>query len=137
LLSLPVTGRYGIVVRPLAAATGNVSATLSSDLTGTVTVGGAPLAINHDRPGRKARLAFAGNAGQTLRLYWSGVSPVASYTYLTLVSPGGSTLGYTSVLSNGTGTYDIPPLPATGSYTLLVDPPAPWTLNATVRFAPR
>ena len=137
LLGLPATGTYGIVIRPLTAATGNVSATLSSDLAGTVTVGGAPLAINFDRPGRNARLTFAGNAGQTLRLSWSGVASVASYTYLTILSPTGSTLSYTSVLSNGTGTVDIPVLPATGNYTLLFDPPAPWTLSATVRIAPR
>ena len=137
LLTLPATGTYGIVVRPLAAATGNVSATLSSDLAGTVIVGGAPLAISLDRPGRNARLTFVGSAGQALRLSWSGVASVASYTYLTLVSPAGSTLAYTSVLSNGNGTYDIPLLPATGTYTLFVDPPAPWALSATVRIAPR
>jgi hypothetical protein len=137
LLGLPATGTYGVVIRPLTAATGNVSATLSSDVEGTVTVGGPPLAINVDRPGRNARLAFSGNGGQALRLTWSGVASTASYTYLTLISPTGSTLAYTSVPSNGTGTYDIPVLPATGNYTLLVDPPAPWALSATVRIAPR
>jgi hypothetical protein len=41
------------------------------------------------------------------------------------------------VLSSGTGTYDVPALPATGTYTLFIDPPAFVTLNATVRITPR
>ena len=137
LLNVPATGTYGIVVRPVAGATGSVSATLSSDLAGSVVAGGAPFVLNLERPGRNARLTFAGIAGQTLRLSWSSVSSVASYTYLTFVSPGGSTLALTSVLSSGTSIYDLPALPVAGNYTLLVDPPAPVTLNATVRITPR
>jgi hypothetical protein len=65
------------------------------------------------------------------------VASVASYTYVYVLSPAGSTIGLTSVLSSGTGTYDIPALPATGTYTLFIDPPAFVTLNATVRITPR
>ena len=72
--NLPTTGTYGIVVRPAAGATGGFSATLSSDLLGTLNAGGLALALTLDRPGRNARLAFAGTAGQTLRLSWSGVA---------------------------------------------------------------
>jgi hypothetical protein len=137
LLNLPATGTYSVVVRPLTGATGSVGATLSSDLAGTITVDGSPFALNLDRLGRNARLSFAGSAGQTLRLSWSGVASVASYTYVYVLSPAGSTIGLTSVLSSGTGTYDIPALPATGTYTLFIDPPAFVTLNATVRITPR
>ena len=137
LLNLPATGTYGVVVRPLTAATGNVSATLSSDLTGTIGVDGTPFALNLDRLGRNARLTFTGSAGQALRLSWSSAASLASYTALTVYAPSGSAMGFASVLSSGTGTYDIPALPASGTYTLFVDPPAFVTLNATLRIAPR
>jgi hypothetical protein len=137
LLNLPATGTYGVLVWPLTGATGNVSATLSSDLPGTITVGGAPFALKLDRLGRNARLSFDGATGQTLRLSWSGVATLASSTFVTLISPSGSAIASTSVPSTGTGTYDIPVLPATGTYTLFVDPPAFVTLDATLRIAPR
>jgi hypothetical protein len=137
LLNLPATGTYGIVVRTMAAATGSLGATLSSELAGTLTVDGSPFALNLDRLGRNARLAFAGAAGQLLRISWMSTASVASYTALTVISPSGSTIGLANVLSTGSGSYDIPALPATGTYMLFVDPPAFVTLTATVRIAPR
>ena len=137
LLGLPVTGTYAVMVRPLTGATGGVSATLSSDLAGALQVDGSPLALNLDRLGRNARLTFAGSAGQLLRISWTGVASIASYTTLNVISPAGSTIGLANVPSNGTVTYDIPALPATGTYTLFVDPPAFVTLGVTVRIAPR
>ena len=110
-----------------------VDVAVSSDLIGTLTVDGSPLALNSDRPGRNARLAFAGLAGQLLRVTWSGVTPFAGYSLLTVISPAGAELGRGTVLSNGTGAYDIPTLPATGNYTLFIDPPLAATLNATLR----
>jgi len=133
LLNLPSTGTYGVVVRPTAVATGAMNVAVSSDLIGTLTVDGSPLALNSDRPGRNARLAFAGLAGQLLRVTWSGVTPFAGYSLLTVISPAGAELGRGTVLSNGTGAYDIPTLPATGNYTLFIDPPLAATLNATLR----
>ena len=41
LLGLPATGSYGIVVRPTTAATGSLSATLSSEVVGALSVGGS------------------------------------------------------------------------------------------------
>ena len=137
LLNLTATGTYGVVVRPLTGATGSVTATLSSDLPGMVTVGGAPFALNLDRLGRNARLTFEGSAGQTLRISWTGAASIASYTTLNVISPAGSTVGLTNVPNSGTSTYDIPVLPATGTYTLFIDPPAFVTLNASVRITPR
>jgi hypothetical protein len=137
LLNLPATGTYGIVVRPATGAIGSMSATLSTELAGTLNVDGSPFALNLDRLGRNARLQFAGSAGQLLRISWTGTASVASYTTLNVIAPSGSTIGLTNVLSAGNGSYDIPQLPATGTYTLFVDPPAFVTLSATVRIAPR
>ena len=137
LLNLPASGTYGIVVRPTTGAAGSLSATLSSELLGALTLGGPALAINVDRLGRNARLTFAGTAGQTLRVSWSGAAATAGNTSLTVLTPAGSTMGGTIVSNGGTGTYDVPALPVTGSYTLFVDPQGGATPNATLRIAPR
>ncbi len=139
LLNLPATGTYGIVVRPAAGATGTFSVTLSSELTGTLAVGGSGFAVNLDRPGRNARLAFAGSAGQTLRLSWTDVAIAGApgNAIVSVVAPEGSTLGATIVANGATSSYDISALPTTGNYALFVDPPAGATLNATLRIVAR
>ena len=71
LANLPLSGTFGMVVRPSNFAVGGFSATLSSDLAGTLVAGGSALSLALDRPGRNARIVFAGTAGQTLRLTWS------------------------------------------------------------------
>jgi hypothetical protein len=139
LLNLPATGTYSVVVQPTTGATGSFGVTLSSELGGALAVGGPELAINLDRPGRNARIAFAGSAGQTLRLSWSGVAIAGApgNAVVSVIALGGSTMG-TVLVANGTASsYDLPALPATGSYALFVDPPAGATLNATLHIVTR
>ena len=139
LADLPLSGTFGIVVRPSNFATGGFSMTLSSDLGGTLVAGGAALSLTLDRPGRNARIVFAGTAGQTLRLTWSGVTiagaPGSAYAFFN--SSSGTPLGTALIAQGSVGGYDIPALPATGSYILFVDPPAAATLNATLRLVAR
>lgn len=139
LVNLPSTGVYGIVLRPAAGATGGFDLTLSSDVGGTLTVGGPALTITLDRPGRNARLTVSGTPGQTVRLNWSAVAIVGAdgKSLLYLNSPTGSALA-TVILANGvSGGYDLPPLPGTGNYTVFVDPQVGTTLNATLTLVAR
>ena len=136
LANLPAAGAYTVIVQPVNGATGSQRLWLSRDVVGTL-VNGAPLGIALSRPGQNARLAFSATTGQLLRISWSGVASIANYTSLNVISPAGSTFALTTVPSNGSGTYDIPALPTSGTYTLVVDPPGSMTLNATVRIAPR
>ena len=46
-------------------------------------------------------------------------------------------MGTVLIAHGSVGGYDIPALPATGSYTVFVDPPAAATLNATLRLVAR
>ena len=139
LSNLPGTGVYGIVVRPAAGATGGFDTTLSADFGGTLAVGGPSLSVTLDRPGRNARLTVAGAPGQTVRLNWSAVAIVGAdgKSMMYFNAPTGSTFAST-ILANGvTGGYDLPPLPATGSYTVFIDPQAGTTLNATLTLVAR
>jgi hypothetical protein len=137
--NLPATGTYGVVVRPNAGATGGFGATLSSDLLGTLNAGGSALTLTLDRPGRNARLAFTGTAGQTLRLSWSGVAIAGApgNAIASISTASGSTFGTAIIMNGVAGGYDVPALPATGNYTLFIDPLAGATLNATLQLVAR
>ncbi len=139
LTNLPGAGIYGVVVRPASGATGGFSVTLSSDLAGSLSAGGAPVSISLNRSGRNARLVFAGSASQTLRLNWSGVAiaGAAGNALATVYRPDGSSLGNLQLANGIAGGYDLSALPATGNYTLFIDPPADAAMNATLTLAIR
>jgi hypothetical protein len=52
-------------------------------------------------------------------------------------TPSGSTLGTAWIVNGAAGSYDVPTLPATGNYTLFIDPAAGATLNATLTLVAR
>jgi len=76
-----------------------------------------------------AMVLFDGTAGQRVSLTMSGVT-IASST-VTIYKPDGSTLASTSVNTSG-GFIDTRILPATGTYTILVDPASTNTGNMTL-----
>jgi hypothetical protein len=137
--NLPSTGTYGILVRPAAGATGAFGATLSSDLGGTLVVGGPALPVLLDRPGRNARLTVSGPPGQTVRLNWSAVAIIGGdgKSVMYFNAPTGSAFASTILASGVAGGYDLPPLPATGNYTVFIDPQAGTTLSATLTLVAR
>jgi len=137
--NLPASGTYGIVVLPAAGAIGTFSVTLSSDFGGALAVGGLAVPVILDRPGRNARLTVTGVPGQTVRFNWSAVAIVGAEGKSTVYfnTPTGATFG-TAVLVHGVpGGYDLPPLPATGNYTVFIDPPAGAMLSATFTLGAR
>jgi len=135
---LPADGNYQIIVRPADGAIGSFNVTVSTDWAGTLAPGGAS-SINLDRPGRNARLTFAGAAGQALRLSWSGVAIAGTNAYASVIlyRPDGSALSSISFANGGAGGSNLPALPLTGTYTIFVDPPVGATMNATFTLSPR
>jgi YD repeat-containing protein len=116
--SLPVTGTYTIRVAPLGFYTGTKPITLSQDLiVGSIVVGGASVPVNLTRPGQRARLTFAGTAGQRLNLGFLGAS---AFDAITVTKPDGST--FATFPGNTDLSIVMPPLPTTGTYGILVDP---------------
>jgi len=76
-----------------------------------------------------AMVLFDGTAGQRISLTMSGVT-IASST-VTIYKPDGSTLASTTANTSG-GFIDAQILPATGTYTILVDPASTNTGNMTL-----
>lgn len=125
LSNLPQTGNYTVIVKTDASATQTgFKAWLSNDLTGTLTINQLTTATV-TRPGQAYRYTFSGTAGQRLRLGTGGVSTspsgqrVAIYVY----KPDGSCLDPTCPISATAAvwTYNLPVLPVSGTYTVLVD----------------
>ncbi|WP_418961257.1 IPT/TIG domain-containing protein [Streptomyces tritici] len=113
-------GTHKIIIQPDDPKTGAVTTTLIRDANGgALTIGGAkrPAAITTAE--QNAHYTFAGTAGQKLRLvldappyYWS----------LTVVAPNGTHMVSKRSMSETTLYTDLPALPATGTYTVLVEP---------------
>ncbi|WP_447980243.1 hypothetical protein [Candidatus Nitrospira bockiana] len=123
--ALPVAGTYTVFVNPSGSATGNMSLTLSSELSGAVPVDGTSTAFSTTRPGQNGRFTFDGTAGQRVSIALTNSTiPIA---YLSIIKPDGTTL-----VGPATGTLDSPALPTTGTYGVFVDPYGTYTGSANV-----
>jgi subtilase family protein/fervidolysin-like protein len=133
--TLPVAGSYTILLDPQAAASGSATLTLydiPGDVSGTLTIGGPSLAASFTTPGQNGRFTFAGTAGQRVTLTFSGVSVL--FSYFSVLNPSGSTLvSNTSMFTSGKTVTTT--LPATGSYTIVVDPQSSEIGNMTLRLS--
>ncbi|MEP7182351.1 MAG: hypothetical protein ABI886_09205, partial [Betaproteobacteria bacterium] len=132
LSNLPATGTYSVVVQPASAATGSVQAWLSSDLTGTLTVGTAYTATT-TRAGQNLRLTFVGAASQLLRLTTLGMvtAPAGQLVDFKIIRPDQSVHATTSS-GSASYSYDIAALTVAGTYALFVEPRASGAGAATV-----
>ncbi|WP_284616234.1 IPT/TIG domain-containing protein [Aquabacterium humicola] len=119
---LPSTGTYTVRVQPdPGAAITSGALTLSKDLTGVLLANaGTPTTFNTARPGQNGRFTFSATAGKPYSLVWSTTTIWGTHP-LIVYRPDGEVLG-TGAFQNGTGVWDLPPIPASGTYTVLIDP---------------
>ena len=82
------------------------------------------------KPNQNARLTFSGTAGQYVHLQFMGVT-ILGTSSVTIQKPDSTTLASTTVASAGV-LYDVPQLPTTGTYTVVVDPAGTNTGTATI-----
>src|SRR5258707_277003 len=75
---LPVTGTYSIMIDPYAARTGNVTVTLSGDLSGSIIINGPSVALTF-QAGQNAWLTFDGTAGQRVSVGVDGITLGVGY----------------------------------------------------------
>ncbi len=127
---LPVTGTYTIFLDPVSTYTGNITITVSTELTGTITPGGAAVPIIISRVGQNARYTFTGTAGQTISL---GVTSVTITSLnVSILKPDGTILVAPAPFTTSGGAIDSQVLPTAGTYTMLVDPSGAYTGNVTL-----
>jgi hypothetical protein len=118
--ALPATGSYAILVEPEGANTGDATLALSADITGGVTVDGPSVPLTISRVGQNARFTFSGTAGQHVKVTTANVTMVQ--VYVSVLKPDGLSLLAPALTFNGTTTRDLGTLPATGTYTVVIDP---------------
>jgi hypothetical protein len=123
-VNLPQTGVYTLVVTPQRGSTGSFRATLSSEMTGDLSLGTSNN-VSIPRAGQNARFFFEGVAGQQLSFSFTGVSVSpssgANLAYYVL-RPDGVTVG-SGTVGNGSGnTLNFSALPSTGTYALYAEP---------------
>lgn len=132
LSNLPATGSYVVTVTPSASGIFSLTATLSTDLSGTIALN-TPTTVNLPVPGQAERLTFNGSSGQHVGLFFTdakwGPGPYGQMT-ATVYSPDGSLLGSaqsgyasTDLLLQQSGTFVIqvePPFAATATAQLLL-----------------
>jgi subtilisin family serine protease len=136
--TLPVTGRYSIVIDPQSAATGSVTLTLYDvppDVVGTISPGGADATVDVSTPGQNALLTFSGVAGQRVSVKLTDVTMgTSSYSSakVSILNPNGTTLLSPTYFGTGGGFVDTKTLGSNGSYTMVVDAQSNAVGSATV-----
>jgi hypothetical protein len=121
--TLPSTGTYTVLIDPTTTSVGSTTVTLydvPADVTGSITPGGSAVTVSPATPGQNARLTFSGTSGQRISL--TATSTTINVSTLTVLNPDGTTLVSAAIFSGGGGFFDGTTLPATGTYTVVVDP---------------
>lgn len=137
--SLPATGTYIVTFTPPVdrTITGGTFA-ISTPVAGTFTIGDPAQTVTVSRTGQTARYTFSGTSAQLLRLNWSSTSITGGTSVaVTVLKPDGTSLGTSSFGSGATGSYDVPSLPTTGTYTVVLDPATAATMSASMSLVTR
>ncbi|WP_405851451.1 polymorphic toxin-type HINT domain-containing protein [Streptomyces sp. NBC_01369] len=115
-----VAGTHKVLLQPDEPATGHVKATLLPDADGgTLIVDGGRKTASVTTAGQNARYTFTGTEGQKLTL---GLDTPPSGWELSLWGPDGKWLYDAAYMNDTTVAKALPALPATGTYTLTVNP---------------
>jgi YD repeat-containing protein len=121
---LPVSGTYLIVLNP-AGQTGTITLTLYNvppDVTASIMPGGSPVTATTTAPGQRAIVTFAGSAGQRVSLKaLFGTGMTDSCNGISILKPDGTVLNQ-AVGCDPLYFSDVLALPATGVYTIVVNP---------------
>lgn len=133
-IALPTTGTYTVTVNPAVQYTGNITLTLSTEVTGSVTINDPATSVTIGRAGQNARYTFAGTASQQATVKITGNT--LGQVYVNLYTPTGAwqtgvgsaaaSFNLSTVTLGTTGTYTItinPATTATGSLNLQVTSP--------------
>ncbi|WP_422738613.1 VWD domain-containing protein [Micromonospora sp. WMMD729] len=130
---LPADGRYTVVVDPTGRTTGATTLRLvsSRDRAATIAVGGPPVVATVDQPGAVTSYRFTVGAGTSVSLTATAATLPDQCGVLELRAPDGSLITSGCVI-NGAGDIGPTTLPASGTYTVVVNPSGPATGRVTL-----
>jgi YD repeat-containing protein len=130
--TLPLTGTYTFLVDPDGSNTGSMSLTLHNvtHLTNPIEIDGSQVATTITTPGQNATLTFSGTANQKIS-FMCTASTIAK-TAVRLINPAGGYY-FQPTIFTGAKLVAVHTLPATGTYTLELDPELANTGALTMR----
>lgn len=130
--TLSQAGTYSILIDPTGTYTGAVTLTLYdvAPVSSAISAGGPPVSVSTTLPGQYALVTFTGSAGQQVSLEETG-GGCSGWCDVYIKNPDGSTLASNWVST--TGFIDTKTLPASGTYTILVDPRGTSAATLTLR----
>ncbi len=123
---------------PLASATNPLAASPTApspgavNAAGTISTDGTPVGVKIATAGQKARLTFAGTAGQAIAVQASKATFQSCGTTVSILKPDDAPLGPPQSICGGAGFLDPQSLPASGTFTLLVSPDGTTTGQVTL-----
>jgi subtilisin family serine protease len=127
--TLPVSGLYTILIDPQGADVGSMTLRLYDvppDVSASIDPGGSPVTVSTGPvPGQNALARFSGVTGRRVSLTMTNVTIGTSTccsTRVSITKPDGSTLVFATPVGTSGGFLDTRVLPASGVYTILVDP---------------
>ncbi|MFI9639121.1 RHS repeat-associated core domain-containing protein [Micromonospora sp. NPDC051925] len=121
---LPVDGTYTILLNPDTTVLGQVTVQVHdvpADASATTSPGGAAVSVTTTVPGQNAVVSFPGTAGQVVSVTLGGGTFGTYNAGATLRAPDGSTVVGESYCGTSCA-FNAVTLPATGTYTVLVNP---------------
>ncbi len=119
-------GAYTVTASPIWGGLISFSAMIIPDVSGPTLTSGTAATVTLGS-GQVERVKFAGTAGNTVTLQLASISTTPAnqnvyvYVYLPTVGVIQTDDSYTSFQATGSGTLTIPNLPATGTYTAIVE----------------
>jgi len=130
---LPSTGTYSVVMNPDDVATGTLTVqVISADVvTKTISIGGQTT-LNLAKSGDIGQVSFTATAGQRVFIDMTNATLPSQCGGIYVQDSVGISIG--ACIINGAGSFDGGLLiPATGTYTLIIDPADAATGNVTVK----
>jgi hypothetical protein len=121
--TLPETGTYTVLVDATTINTGDTTLTVYSvpaDTTSSVTINGSAVAVTTTQPGQNGSLTFTGTAAQQVAVHWT--SNTIGSVFVKLLSTNGTTVLAQALTSASSFDMPLVALPATGTYTISIDP---------------
>jgi hypothetical protein len=126
-----VTGAYGLVYAPSSGSQSAATASITADMTGTLTAGVAQT-VSMTREAQNLRLTFAGTSGDVpaIKLWGTATSPAGQQVRV-VVEKSDSSYFPAGLSTAGAAVLNLPTLPATGTYSVLVETTygTPWSGN--------
>jgi hypothetical protein len=133
---LPAEGMYAIVVDPQDAATGSLTAAVTTgaaDVIVDAELGGGPVTVNVDEPGVQAHVLFEATTGQRVSVALDGSTFGLSGLQTRLLTPDGSVLVDWQTVPGQALFIDPHTAPTSGTYTLVLAPQGGATGQVTVQ----